>query len=158
MRYFIYTVIIIIAAAIVTGFFVVGSPKEERMRRFDEQRVQALQMIQSHIGEFYRAKEILPKNLEELNDQFRGVVIPKDPETGATYEYEVKSRLSFALCADFNKPNIDEPQGVEKPIPAPSLIGHSPFGLETWAHGEGKTCFDRNIDPDFFFPKGSPRP
>ena len=152
MKYFIYFVIIVIAVAVVSGFFIVGSPKEERMRRFDEQRVQSLQTIQSYIGEFYRAKANLPQNLDELNDTFREIIVAKDPETGASFEYEARGNLTFSLCANFNRPS----ELVES-IAKPAVPHDGPFGREAWEHGEGRFCFERAIDKDFFQPLKIPR-
>ncbi len=154
MRYFTYAIIAIVAIAVVGGFFVVGSPREERARRFDEQRIQHLQFIQGQIGEFYRAKEKLPKNLVDLNDDFRGIVVPQDPEHRISYEYEVKNGLAFALCANFNRPSLLQDQNPRTPkltMPA-ELFGGGPFGAETWEHTMGRVCFERTIDKDFFVP------
>ena len=151
MKYFIYIVIAVVAVSIVAGFFVVGSPQEERARRFDEQRIQSLQFIQGQIGEFYRAKERLPQDLSELNDEFRGVIVPQDPETGEEFGYEAAGPLTFALCANFNRPSLGQSAEAPKPA-APALrspLG-SPFGQETWEHGAGRVCFERTIDKDFF--------
>lgn len=156
MKYFIYTVIGIVAAAIIAGFFVVGSPKEERARRFDEQRIQSLQIIQSYIGEFYRAKNKIPQNILELNDEFRGVVVPRDPETGKEFEYNVTGPRSFTLCAQFNRPSSGTEEEIRAKSLAPTPFG-GPFGAETWGHGEGRVCFERAIDPDFFPPIEKPR-
>lgn len=149
MKYFVYTVIGIVAVAIVAGFFVIGSPREERARRFDEERVRSLQFIQGQIGEFYRAKEKIPQNTGELNDEFRGIVIPKDPETGKDFEYEVKEALKFALCAAFNRPSRS---ASASEAPKPAVPHEGPFGNETWEHKEGRICFERTIDPDFLKP------
>lgn len=149
MKYFIYTIIIIVGAAVIAGFFVVGSPSEERARRFDDQRIQHLQFIQSQIGEFYRAKERLPQNLGELNDAFRGIVIPQDPEHRVAYEYTSQNKQTFSLCAKFNRESLGQDFTSVKPVPA-EFSG--PFGTETWEHGTGKVCFERTIDKDFFIP------
>lgn len=151
MKYFIYSVIAVVAASVIGGFFLVGSPKEERLRRFDQQKVDSLQMIQGQIGEFYRAKERIPKNLAELNDEFRGVILSRDPETGKEYEYELKEPLMFSLCADFNRPSISD-ASLEKPLLPAS------FGFQnTWEHGQGRVCFERTIDKDFLPPLKTPR-
>lgn len=147
MKYFIYIVIGIVAAAIIGGFFIVGSPQAERARRFDEQRIQSLQFIQNYIGEFYRAKQRLPQSLTELNDEFRGVIVPPDPETGSEFGYEARGPLVFALCADFNQPSLGQTDNVPKPLST------GPFGPEIWEHGAGRVCFERTIDQDFFPPE-----
>ena len=152
MKYFTYTIIAIVAIAVVAGFFVVGSPQEERARRFDEQRIQHLQFIQGQIGEFYRAKEKLPENLVDLNDAFRGITVPQDPEHRVFYEYEVKNGLTFAFCANFNRPNLTQDQNPRTPKAIVAEPFGGPFGTETWEHTAGRVCFERTIDKDFFKP------
>lgn len=148
MKYFIYTIILIVAASVVGGFFVIGSPKQERERRFDDQKIQQLQSIQWQIGDFYRAKERLPQSLYELNDSFRGSSVPQDPQTGSSYGYQTQTKDSFILCAVFNLPAISKSTYPAKPYPADMFVGEG-----HWGHGDGKTCFERTIDRDFFFPK-----
>ena len=94
---------------------------------------------------------------EELNDQFRGVIIPADPETEANYEYRAKAPLSFELCATFNRSSGDKfpkatpamPFTSIKPVPAEG--GLFVFGgITAWGHPAGRFCFERTIDKDFF--------
>ena len=150
LKVFVYIVIAIVALAIVAGFFVVGSPKEERLRRFDDQRVSNLQYIQSEVLNYWINKRTLPADLSLVRDDLRGVMIPNDPETGSEYTYVVKGPLTFSLCATFNLPNEGAP-GIPKTAPrAPEYYGG---GLgENWQHGAGSTCFDRTIDEDFYRP------
>lgn len=149
MKYFVYTVIGIVVAAIIAGFFIVGSPKEERLRRFDERRVQDLQFLQSEIINYWLTKSRLPENVFALRDDIRGVAIPRDPQTGDEYRYEVKGSLTFSLCASFARPSV-APPGVPKPV---RPIEPSYFGEENWQHGAGFICFERTIDPERYRPR-----
>jgi hypothetical protein len=150
MKYFIYTVIAIVVITIIAGFFVVGSPKEERLHRSDEQRVSDLSFIQSEITNFWQNKERLPQNLDELTNEIRGVKAPRDPETDVEYEYRIidEENLIFELCAIFS---LSSPESEINPKRIP-IRSPEPFLNETWQHGEGHTCFERTIDPDFFKP------
>ncbi len=150
-KYFAYTVIVVVAVAIVGGFFVVGSPQNERLRRFDDKRVQDLQSLQSYIVEYWRNKNKLPDNLAALNDDLRGIKTPKDPQVGGDYEYQVKGPLTFALCADF----VTESQAEDSLRPSYAYEPYFPGA--TWQHGKGKQCFERTIDKDFF-PQTKPGP
>lgn len=149
MRYFIYAVMAIVAAVVVAGFFIVGSPTEERLRRFDDQRVMHLENIQNDIANYYQAKGALPSALAQLNDEFRGIIIPKDPESGLDYEYQAEGNLSFTLCANFNRPSRVG-KFNNKLLPTPARAFPGPFKAGTWEHAEGRVCFDRTIDKDFF--------
>lgn len=154
MKYFVYTVIGIVAVAIVAGFFIVGSPKEERLRRFDERRVQDLQNIQSEIINYWLSKEKLPENSGLLKDDIRGIAAPKDPETGAEYQYQVKGALSFSLCANFARPSLGVSQNIPKlsyPVGLPGQGGY--YGDQNWKHDIGLVCFERTIDKDLYKPQ-----
>ena len=147
MKYFVYTIITVVAATIVAGFFIVGSPKTERMRRFDDQRIGHLQIIQSEILNFWMNKERLPKNLDELTDSLRGFTAPADPETQLAYEYRINSALSFELCSTFNLPSMPENLSYPKAVYAPEI-----YGQENWNHSEGNVCFARTIDKELYKP------
>lgn len=158
MKYFISIVISIIAIVIAIGFFFVGTPAQERLRRFDDTRVQDLSILQSQIIEFWQAKNRLPNELGELTDATRGIEPRQDPETGATYEYAKTGDLSFRLCADFRTSATSTDQfGVKKSAPVPYYPGYGGvFGDNNWNHGTGRVCFERVIDPDFFKPNPAP--
>ena len=138
MRYFTYAIIVVVCLAVIAGFFVAGSPAEQRRRDFDAQRVSDLQSIQSYVVEYWRSKEVLPNDLAVLNDDLRGIRIPSDPETEVAYQYSIKGPLSFALCGEFRYPS------------ASGSSDYVPDVFNTWHHPDGLFCFDRTIDPDFF--------
>lgn len=151
MKYFTYIVILVVAAAIVAGFFVVGSPKDERLRRFDERRVEDLQNIQSQIIYYWQRKEQLPASLEMLRDDLGGFQVPKDPETGSPYEYKIKGPLSFALCANFVRPSDYGTDNSRWYVPAPAYPESKPYSEPSnWQHGTGYVCFERTIDKDLY--------
>ena len=144
---FVCVVIGVVAAAVIAGFFVVGSPQKERLLRFDNRRVSDLQYLQSEILYFWQSKTRLPETLAELEDDIRGVRAPSDPETGAPYTYEVRGTETFALCAVFAKEN--KASGLSsalKPVPYERAVS------ENWEHGAGSFCFERTIDPELYPP------
>lgn len=152
MKIFIYSVIIFVIAVVVVGFFMIGSPQTERMRQLDMQRVNHLQLLQSHIVDYWENKNVLPEKLDLLNDSLRGVSVPRDPETNAEYGYMVNGPLSFSLCATFAY-SSDSANVIAQPSPA--RLGSYPVktgsGIsDNWEHGVGTVCFDRPIDKDFY--------
>jgi len=160
MRVFLQTTLVAVSIAIVAGFFAVGSPFSERLRRFDERRVSDLQSIQFQVVDYWQTKGKLPERLEDLRDDFRGFIPLNDPETSEPYEYRTTGELSFELCASFKTSNktVDgksvegSPLQLSRPIPA------EPFGFESnFLHDAQRTCFSRTIDPDRF-PLVKPRP
>lgn len=147
MKVFQYVIIAIVAAAIIAGFFVAGSPQEERLRKFDQQRVWDLQMIQSQLINYWQNKGELPDTLTLLNNDLLGFRVPADPDTGAAYEYARTGALSFELCAVFARGSIGNDVAMGKSsTPQPQILGVG----DSWDYTEGRFCFKRTIDPDFF--------
>ncbi|TSC89623.1 MAG: hypothetical protein G01um10143_113 [Parcubacteria group bacterium Gr01-1014_3] len=148
MKYFIYTIIAIVTVAVVAGFFIVGSPREERSRRFDQQRIEHLQLLQSELINYWMNKAKLPANLSLLKDDLRGITIPTDPESNQSYVYKVLGPLKFQLCASFNLPSLSTVYTNEgKPMPIDPY-----YAGQNWSHDAGQVCFDRTIDKDFYQP------
>lgn len=155
IRTFDWAVILLVLGSIIAGFFIAGSPQNQRLIRLDERRVSDLQTIQWQIINYWQRKEFLPANLNDLADPISGFVVPKDPETGESYEYRVSNKLTFELCAVFSTVAQDGIDGsTRKAIPMPV----SPEGVmypesqNVWWHGAGRTCFERTIDPDLYPP------
>ena len=145
MKYFAYTIITVVTISLIAGFFIVGSPQEERLRRFDERRANDLQQLQSGVINHFLAKDALPKNFAELA---ASTAIPADPENGMPYEYSVKNKNTFALCATFALPSIPYQGGapmIGKPFPAGA-------SETNWDHEVGRMCFEKQIDKDFYPP------
>ena len=153
MKYFIYTVITVVAAMVIVGFFIVGSPKEERMRQFDERRVNDLSSLQYEVINYWQSKLKLPAKLDELNNDIRGFTVYTDPETGVPYEYAVKGDKTFELCATFALQS-DEAANTINAVPAAPISApiYKDGYRESWKHSSGRTCFDRTIDPDLYPP------
>ena len=142
----------VVGLVIVYGFFVVGTPAQERQRQFDDQRVNDLSMIQGQIFDYWMNKSSVPENLEALNDGLGYFTVPTDPETHSAYEYTVTDKASFTLCATFSLPSGAElnPKYSEPMVPGAGMS-------QTWMHEAGKTCFDRTIDPERYKPYDQPQ-
>jgi hypothetical protein len=147
IKYFIWGIIVIVLAAIVAGFFIVGSPKNERLRRFDYDRLGRLQEIQWQVINYWRSKEYLPVVLSDLNDEISGFVAPVDPETNEPFEYNVIAPDTFELCAKFN---LASDQDQTSYYAEPMYYGKS--GSENWKHEAGRACFERKIDKELYPP------
>lgn len=144
-----YLSIVAVAAVIVSGFFIVGSPAEERAYRLDYQRTFDLGMIQNQIVSFWQAKQKLPNNLPELEDDITGFRAPKDSETGLDYKYRKTGNLSFELCANFARPSRRETTSSRPLSSEPHFDGN-------WEHQAGEKCFTRTIDPERYPPLNPP--
>src|SRR3989344_2618315 len=95
-------VAVLAVATIVAGFFIVGTPAQARLARFDAEKVSDLQDIQYRVTSYYQAKQKLPAKLDELANALNYGPLPTNPQTGETYVYQAIGALSFKLCATFN--------------------------------------------------------
>jgi hypothetical protein len=133
----------VVLLTIVAGFFILGSPADVRLMRFDNQKISDLQSIQWELVTYWQRKEVLPATLDELHDPLNAYAIPVDSQTGEQYGYERTSNSSFRLCAVFNHEG-DDPYAYPR-RPSPEL---GRFEVDTWQHGIGERCFERSIDPE----------
>jgi hypothetical protein len=129
---------------VIGGFLIIGSPAHARAMRFDSERVQDLQNIQSQVLSYWQIKQALPASLTALNDDLGGYQVPGDPQSGAAYEYKslaktTDGRQSFELCATFSLEGTGSIYGQTYPA--------SRDMSDSWAHSQGHACFKRYIDP-----------
>lgn len=148
MKWFVFGVVAVVSIATLYGFFVVGSPFAERMRRFDERRVQDLQSIQWQVVSYWQRKERPPESLDNLRDEISGYAVPRDPENNAVYEYRALAPLKFELCATFKTESGSKDITSAEPAP----YGGPGGVMENWRHGAGRVCFERTIDPELYPP------
>jgi hypothetical protein len=135
---------------VASGFFIIGTPADARLARFDERKVQDLQSIQYQLIDYWRVKGTLPASLADLKDPLVDQGVPTDPQDGSAYRYAVRGGNSFELCATFNAPTRDlEGRGRYGDI---AISGPGMGPLENWRHAAGETCFARTIDPDRYPP------
>jgi len=141
----------LVIITIVVGFFIIGTPWQARLYRYDEQKVSDLQNIQYQVVYYWQAKQQLPAALADLADPIAGYTAPRDPQTGEPYEYAVNGARTFELCASFNVPTRPYSVAVRT---APALPGYPEKGTEndSWKHDTGRTCFERTIDPERYPP------
>jgi type III secretory pathway component EscS len=134
------------AVAVVSGFFIVGTPGQAREYRYDQNRISDLQTIQYQLVYFWQRKQVLPATLSELNDPIQNFTTPVDPKTGTAYEYTKSGQTSFSLCAVFSEDapaNTQTRASYEQKQVSPS---------DVWTYSKGRTCFTRTIDPALYPP------
>jgi hypothetical protein len=140
----------LIFATIGSAFFIIGTPDEIRLYRFDDQKVSDLQNIQSEIVNYWQTEGTLPPTLSSLTDSLGGFTVPVDEQTGAQYSYATTSLLSFKLCADFNaatQPDSPTVNSYSYPA-APSGVSGQDLATDSWYHDAGSNCYARTIDPN----------
>lgn len=141
----------LVLVSVVGAFFIIGSPATARLIQFDQQKISDLQGIQYQIVNYWQRKETMPNSLADLNDPISSFIVPKDPQTGAGYEYVLKdaASLTFELCAVFNKFSQSNQDISNKIMP---IAGIQDSYNQNWDHGEGRVCFERTIDKQLYPP------
>ena len=115
-----------VAAAVVAGLFVLGSPSEERARRIDRRRVADLEAIAAATDLYWTRHARLPGSLAELNAEPGVNVSTGDPAGAESYGYQPLDSVRYEVCANFERETE-----ATSPDPARNL----------WAHGAGRQCF-----------------
>lgn len=119
----------VVIAAVAAGFYLLGTPAEERTRRLDDRRVSDLQRLQLAVDVYWTRNGRLPSAFEELAKEGGSNIYDRDPVSGQPYGYNVKDADTYELCAAFER---EEQSG----------------GF--WSHGPGYRCFEitsRTIRP-----------
>ncbi len=139
---------IVVLGSVVMGFFIIGTPFTQRNRRFDEQRVQNLQMLQGQVLNYWTQKGALPEQVILLNDSISGFVVPNDPKTNKPYEYRKIDQYTFELCAIFS--TVSENNLINSPMKYP--VPYDSYN-QNWSYKAERTCFSRTIDPELYKPQ-----
>jgi len=140
-------VVVLAVVTIVSGFLILGTPAQARLARFDTQKVQDLQNIQSQIITYWQAKQRLPATIADLNNSL-SFIAPADMQSGAQYGYNATGARTFKLCAMFNAPSKTmqfSPEMTRAVAPVDGIVK-----ADSWQHGEGEVCFERTIDPSYY--------
>lgn len=131
------SVTFLVILAIVLGFFAGGSPKNERLRKFDLERVANLQEISRGISSYARDNNRLPKDFDEILDNALYAFYlsnVNDPETQKQYEYRIISFTEYELCAEFSTSST-----IDAPV-------RSPYGVSKWnEHSSGRVCQELRV-------------
>lgn len=137
---------IIILITLITAFAITGSPLTIRKMKFDSQRVDNLQSIQSTATEYWRLKREFPEVYTDLAKSSYSSALPKDPETNKDYEYRKISAESYEICANFARDNTKDPMNSNTSYYYDTQ-GYT--GNPYTPHGAGRVCFTRTIDPAY---------
>ncbi len=139
---------IVVAALLVAGVFIAGTPAEQRRVRMDLTRVSDLQSIQQQVVSYWIDKGSLPNTTSDLSDTISGFTPPVDPATREPYGYRMMGMYRFELCATFETTAADSDLPVYLRPSSPTIAKSVDDLTGTWAHGTGQTCFARTIDPE----------
>ena len=117
---------VVVAAAVVTGIVIIGSPMDERTRRLDTRRVQDLQQISQAVRVYHTRHQRTPASLDELSREPGLAIVPRDPVSGQPYRYSSVDSDSYELCGTFDR---------DSDVRTPGF----------WSHGAGTQCFTLNV-------------
>ena len=125
-----------VLSAVTGGFFILGTPAEQRTRRLDQRRVEDLRRLGRAIDVYAIRNNRLPTSIQELvisaQDVRRSESLVHadnviDPTTKTPYQYRVGVEFCYELCASFQRA-ADE-----------SLLQQR-YG-SFWLHPAGNFCF-----------------
>ncbi len=128
--------LVLVLGSIVWGFSVLGSPRTQRLFKYDQQKVSDLQTISSQIEMYYSTNSKLPVNLDALKDINYAYRIV-DTQTNAPYEYTKTGDLTYTVCAVFNKDTKEAVGSQSYPY----------YGQVNWTHPAGRHCFSQKVNP-----------
>ena len=132
---------IIVIGSIVWGFSVLGSPRTQRLYKYDAQKVNDLSMLSNAVESYYYRTNALPDSLNQLTqvDYYFNTV---DPQSQAPYEYQKTGANTYRVCAEFNLAERTA-QSMARPM----------YNGGAWPHEAGRQCFDRTIAVNNIQPK-----
>jgi hypothetical protein len=127
---------VVILGVIIWGFSVIGSPRTQRLYKYDEQKVADLSSMTYNIENYYRTKSALPATLSDVAKQ-QQYPLPRDEQFDKEYEYTKTGDKTYQLCADFNKASQDE-----------AAYSRAPNYQNPWLHPAGHHCFSQTVTID----------
>jgi len=134
--------IAIVLISIIWGFSVLGSPRTQKLLKYDEQKISHLQSITSGVNNYYSMKGILPNTLGEMSGGNYYVPL-LDSQTNKPYEYKKTGNLTYEVCAEFN--NASKNKDSSKNLPYMYGISST-----SWVHPLGYYCFAQTINPNTY--------
>ena len=118
-------------AAVCVSIFL-NPPSAVKAQALDQQRLQGMQQMDFAIKAYYRTHQVLPDRIGTLeNNGLMDRSNWMDPVTHQPYEYDLVSKTSYRLCADFS---------------ADSEPGDHPYGTGFRKHHKGHDCFQVDVN------------
>jgi len=137
IRAYFYGSMAIVLAALVASFFFIDSPLKVREQKFDQNIVDKLSQVDSAVNAYYGENGKLPENLSILlNGGSTYYVIESDltdPGTNKFFDYNVKAKDAYELCATFRTEN--KTQANDKSV----------YVDTRWLHDAGYQCLKQRI-------------
>lgn len=133
-----YSSLVFVIAVLVSAFMFVESPTETRNIKYDIATLQNFSQIENALNIYYDENKKLPENLDKLvgwsKASFLTDKILTDKITNKKYEYRIKGKNNYELCADFKTSNKDKGTNMDY-----NYID------ELWLHDKGYQCLEKKI-------------
>lgn len=158
-RAFSYLGIVVSILIIIFGFYLIGSPKTQRLIRIDQERESMVQSINNEVINYWQTIGEMPKNMADL-DKLPNYGDNKRQDLSIyTYKLTNISKKTYEICTTFNLSTdvinsyMDSSSDVYRTM-KPALVavdmGIDNINNQNWDHPAGDYCFKRNIDPKFY--------
>jgi hypothetical protein len=129
---------VVVIGSIIWGFAVLGSPRSQRLVKYDQEKVSSLQSMTYLVSDYYQQHGTLPESFADLPcaQSYNNSGICVDHQTNMPYEYVLigQSAKAYQLCATFNKANDST-----------ALVSRYPYSENSWSHPAGHYCFSQSI-------------
>lgn len=139
-RLFALLAVAAVVIAVITGFWLLGSPNKQRQLRADQQRLQDIREIAQRLHEQAKQSPTLGKSID-LPVSLPPPARQFDPISGKTYEYRRLDSTHYQLCAEFaTDSNKDR-------------LRDSPWmNQDFWQHPSGQHCFQLDVLEELPYP------
>jgi hypothetical protein len=114
--------VVMVAASVLWGLMIIGTPEQQREKKYDEKRIADLQGIAGSIDRYFTRHQSLPVHLDDLKKEPGSSIRKVDPKTAIAYTFTRRSADSYELCAEFSAESDEEIKSM-------------------WAHHAGHNCF-----------------
>lgn len=124
---------ILFLGALISGFYIVGSPNKAQDLKEDQERVSAVLSLSSAVENYHNSQGELPQSLDKLVGNTYLQSLPKDPRNEKDYEYTKVDDTNYKICAEF------------------AVSAQQPTRLDTlptegiYAHPKGKYCLEKKV-------------
>ena len=125
-----------VAIAIIAGFWLLGSPGQQRLLSLDSERINDLTQIAGELSYTVNNPDgsTAPPLPQQLPDSVTTRADLTDPVTREPYEYRRLSDSSYELCATFATDSKEQDSTQPTSLP--------PFVNARWSHSAGRHCFE----------------
>jgi len=136
IKIYFYGSLFIVAAALVSAFVFVESPRETRNIKYDNDILSKFNRIDSAINDYYATNKKMPENLDVLvgGRFYLDEEILTDRATKKKFDYKITGEKTYELCAEFRTSNKDKEYDYR-------------YGYysKRWKHDAGYQCLSQEV-------------